>query len=582
MVYVESPGKQETDEKFGRLWFASLARFHKVKDPLTWDFDETHVIEFLKSKVKEKMPIWKRLKIVQGLIWYRNNVRKSERPKIEFIRTKLRDMAAKEREREAGNGASTAEETIEGVVGKINPRESDVIQALRRSIRVIGRKFNTEKAYVGKVCAFMEDLGIKNLADFSDIGAAEVEAHLTDLAVDGNVAPSTQNQAFSASLFLFEHVLKRDFGKIDAYRSTKGTRIPTVMSKSEVIRVLSFLSGIYLLIGQLLYGCGMRISECLRLRVKDIDFDQMLIEIHNAKGDKSRFVPLPMQLVEPLRNLFESRRVLHERDLANGEASVWLPYALDRKYPSAHKEFKWQFLFASAKFSRDPKTGKRHRHHLHTDTFPLHLRRSVQQAKLDKHVTSHTFRHSFATHLLQDGTDIRTIQELLGHSDISTTMIYTHVLSRPDIRVVSPLDRLSAESGSAITRESAIARNVERTKVHCERVEPVQAGAEEIMPAAGESTDKLVHGRSVVTEIHESRPSDSTEDVAGRTRKAKTYAILTFFASVFSFMLGKVADNSDGRRPALDPPAPSNRSSRSERKIEFEHTSASSVENLGK
>ena len=188
-----------------------------------------------------------------------------------------------------------------------------------------------------KVLAFMEDRGLKNLSDFESIGAADVESHLTDLAVDGNVAPSTQNQAFYALLFLFEHVLMRDFGQINASRSTKAARIPTVMSKSEVIRVLSFLTGIYLLIGQLLYGCGMRISECLRLRIKDIDFDQMLIEIHNSKGDKSRFVPLPRQLVEPLRRLVEARRALHERDMANGEASVWLRHALDGKYLSSFR-----------------------------------------------------------------------------------------------------------------------------------------------------------------------------------------------------------------------------------------------------
>src|SRR5690606_32749939 len=176
---------------------------------------------------------------------------------------------------------------------------------------------------------------------------------------------STQEQAFYSLLFLFEHVLKRDLGTINAIRSSKAKRIPTVMSQAEVSRVLDQLSGIYLLIAQLLYGCGMRISECLRLRVKDIRFDLMQIEIHDSKGNKSRLVPLPEQLVEPLQRLVKSREVLHEKDLDSGEASVWLPHALSRKYPAAHRAFKWQFLFASAKFSRDPRSGRRHRHHLH-------------------------------------------------------------------------------------------------------------------------------------------------------------------------------------------------------------------------
>jgi hypothetical protein len=175
----------------------------------------------------------------------------------------------------------------------------------------------------------------------------------------------------------------------------------------------------------------------------------MQIEIHDSKGGKSRLVPLPAQTVEPLRRLLKSRRVLHEKDLERGEASVWLPHALSRKFPSAHREFKWQFLFASAKYARDPRSGKSHRHHLHWSTFAEHLRLAVRAAGTQTHVTAHTFRHSFATHLLAAGTDIRTIQELLGHSDIATTMIYTHVLSRKDIKVVSPLDRLNSAHGPA-------------------------------------------------------------------------------------------------------------------------------------
>ncbi len=426
---------QHGGDDWGRIWFEKLARFHQVQQPLQWEFTEQDVIKFLRSKLKAGEPAWKRLRIVEGLISYRNRVRQSQTPRLEPIRLKLQEMVLRERYRDDA-------ETIEEVAGRIDPREPDIIQQLRRTMRLQRKQLNTEKAYVKWVYRFMRERCLKTAADFADIGPADVESYLTDLAVDGDVAASTQDQAFYSFLFLFEHVLKRDLGAVNALRSGKPKRIPSVLSEAEVTGVLGHLGGIHLLISQLLYGCGMRIGECLRLRVKDIRFDLMQIEVHDSKGGKSRLVPLPIRLVEPLRRLMKSRGVLHEKDLERGEASVWLPHALGRKFPAAHREFKWQFLFASAKLSRDPRSGRWHRHHLHWSTFAEHLRRAVRAAGIMAHVTAHTFRHSFATHLLASGTDIRTIQELLGHSDVATTMIYTHVLTRRDITVVSPLDRL--------------------------------------------------------------------------------------------------------------------------------------------
>ena len=439
-MWMDEQTKIANEEKYAHIWFKSLARFHKVKEPDTWEYSGAQVIAFLRFKLSEGIPTWRRLKIVDGLIWHRDNVRKKTTPILEPIQRKLLRTLADER-----TDAMTESDEVD--IGYINPKEPDVIQELRRKARYQKLAFNTEKAYVQKVRAFMTDLGLKTLADFETVSSKDVEEHLTDLVVDGDVAPSTQNQAFYALLFLFEKVLNRDVGGINALRSKKSTPIPSVMSKREVVILMSFLSGIHLLMAKLLYGCGMRISECLRLRVKDIDFDRMLIEIHNSKGNKSRLVPLPNQLREPLQRLIASRKVLHEKDLDEGGPSVWLPHALDRKYPNAHREFKWQFLFASARFSRDPKTGKSHRHHIHPDTFPSQLKKAVVASGFTKRVTSHTFRHSFATHLLQDGTDIRSIQELLGHTDLETTMIYTHVLIKPDSPVVSPLDRLLGGSG---------------------------------------------------------------------------------------------------------------------------------------
>lgn len=459
----DAQSSPKSPEDWARIWFANLARFHRVDDRTNWLFTREHVIAFLKSKVDAHVPAWKRVLIVEALVLYRDQLLKSSTPELDDIlsqlqirqRTEAAQQVSSHSRRTQRNRNNRKTHNCGGdddgdapeidVVGRINPREPDVLQNLRRTLRRKGRQHNTEKAYVKAVRKFMAARGLKSIADFQPLGANDAESYLTDLAVDGQVAASTQNQAYAALKFLFVHVLDKDYTNVDALRSDKPKLIPTVMSRAEIRRVLGHLNGWYDLIAQLLYGTGMRISECLRLRVMDIDFDNNRIRVWNSKGNKSRWVPLPQQLIPRLRSLIKWREGLHDEDVAQGVASVWLPDALDRKYPNAHAEFKWQFLFASHRLSRDPRTGKHHRHHIHRDTFASHLKQAVDAARVWKPVTSHTFRHSFATHLLADGSDIRTIQELLGHADIRTTMIYTHVLNRPDVSVTSPLDRLLAE-----------------------------------------------------------------------------------------------------------------------------------------
>lgn len=424
--------------EWAKIWFGKLARFHRVEDPLAWKFTRDDVIAFLRSEKANGAPSWKRLKIVESISLYCREVRGTNRPDLGHVRRVLAHHA--ERERLARHDGPP----VDQAVGRIDPGEPEAIQKLREALRLQQRALTTERAYVGRVREFMSRHRLGSVASFDKVTAGDVEAHLTSLAVDGNVAESTQDQAFYAILFLFEHVLGRDLSEINAIRSTKPKRLPTVMSRDEVARVLEGLRGVYLTMAKILYGCGLRLSECLQLRVKDIDFGQMQIVVRQAKGKKDRLVPLPGQLVEPLERLIRSRRVLHDKDLDDGVASVWLPHALHRKYPNAHRQCKWQFLFASDRLSSDPRTGQIHRHHIHKDTFPSHLAHAVERAGIEKTITSHTFRHSFATHLLLDGADVRTVQELLGHKDVKTTMVYLHVLNRLDITVTSPLDRLTA------------------------------------------------------------------------------------------------------------------------------------------
>ncbi|OGO40290.1 MAG: integrase, partial [Chloroflexi bacterium RBG_16_57_9] len=274
----------------------------------------------------------------------------------------------------------------------------------------------------------------------NEIGAAEVEAFLTHLAVEGNVAASTQNQAFSALLFLYREVLHQDLGPIDALRAKKPKRLPTVLTKEEVRRVLGHLSGAHQLMAKLLYGSGLRLMECLRLRVKDIDLAQRAIIVRDGKGMEDRVTMLPDSLIAPLQEHLQRVKRLHEEDLAKGYGAVYLPYALDRKYPNAEREWAWQYVFPSDRLSVDPRSSVVRRHHLDESGLQKVIRQAAQRAGIPKPVGPHTFRHSFATHLLENGYDIRTVQELLGHKDVKTTMIYTHVLNRGGLAVRSPLD----------------------------------------------------------------------------------------------------------------------------------------------
>jgi integron integrase len=275
------------------------------------------------------------------------------------------------------------------------------------------------------------------------MGAHEINEFLTHLAIEGKVSASTQNQALAALLFLYRHVLGVDPGDLGPLvRGKSPQHLPVVMTRQEVRSVLANLTGDRWLMASLLYGAGLRISECLRLRVQDVDFGQGEILIRNGKGAKDRVTMLPTALRQPLQEQLRSARIVHQKDLADGWGRVVLPEALDRKYRGAASEWCWQWVFPQQQRWKNTRTGDEGRHHVHETVLQRAVKQAVRESAVNKNVGCHTFRHSFATHLLESGYDIRTIQELLGHKDVSTTMIYTHVLNRGGRGVNSPLDEL--------------------------------------------------------------------------------------------------------------------------------------------
>ena len=313
---------------------------------------------------------------------------------------------------------------------KLLDQVRDVLRMKHYSIRTENRYVSWIKRYI----LFHDKRHPK------DMGAPEVEEFLTYLARKKKVSASTQNQAFSALLFLYREIIKVELQDIHAVRAKRPEKLPVVLSENETKRLISAMTGTHKLMAMILYGSGLRLMECVRLRVKDVDFEMKQIVVRDGKGAKDRVTVMPETIKSELNEHLKRVKLLHQDDLSKGYGEVYLPYALERKYKNANRRWGWQYVFPSQRRSTDPRSGKIRRHHLNESGLQKAVKKAARLAKIHKPATCHTLRHSFATHLLQDGYDIRTVQELLGHRDVTTTMIYTHVLNRGGKAVQSPLD----------------------------------------------------------------------------------------------------------------------------------------------
>ncbi len=459
-------GLPEGDVAWFPTWLEKYARWTSQADSERIQVSEERAIAFLRHLRDAGKKAFVRLQVVRALEFYLRSVLNEMAPDLCGIRSRLEKLAANEsgvatgqgqgKARSSGLSDSFSPEAGEKglceelslltdddrmLIGRIDPGDPPLLQDIRKLMRVRHYAVRTERAYVGWIQRFVKSVGGWE-TNLGQVGEAEVKEFLSDLAVEGRVAASTQNQAFNALLFLFREVLKRELQFLDAERAKKPTRIPVVLTQGEVAEVLRHLRGVQQLFGKILYGGGLRHYEGLRLRIKDVDINARHLIIRDGKGAKDRVTVLPESVLEGVRFQVDAVKRLHNEDLAAGEGSVWLPYAFARKAPNAARLFEWQFLFPSSKLSRDPHDDQVHRHHMHESVFTTALTQAVRLGGINKRVTPHTLRHSFATHLLENGSDIRTVQELLGHADVSTTMIYTHVLQSGPLGVRSPLDRL--------------------------------------------------------------------------------------------------------------------------------------------
>ena len=467
---IQAGSFSRTDREWFPRWIKRYAEF-VGKDgrsvlPLTRDL----AIAFSRMLLTSQTPAWQRQQAVKTLAVYRDLILETEEPLLTDVIRKLGQLAQQER----GFGAEGTPDNrdVRKLVGQIDPSESLVIQQMRRELRMQGKSLETERAYVGWVERFLRYCGVpqqdkgpattdavrevdvNTLSDaardalrvqqvnrmMQGAGESEIRAFLTALAVEGNVAPNTQNQAKSGLLFLFQQVLSREVGFLDIVTADKPERLPVVLSREEIGRLLPEFQSIRRLMFLVMYGAGLRHAECRRLRVKDVCFDEGHIVVRSGKGEKDRITVLPDCCRQDLIEQVERVRRLHQRDLKDDLGAVYLPYALERKYPNENRAFGWQWLFPAAKLSKDPRSGTMRRHHIGEDLFAKFFRVAIERSGITKNAVPHSLRHSFATHLLESGADIRTVQDLLGHKDVQTTMIYTHVMNKPGIAVRSPAD----------------------------------------------------------------------------------------------------------------------------------------------
>ncbi|TWU62525.1 Tyrosine recombinase XerD [Crateriforma conspicua] len=438
-LYVRRLQPNWPDSQWSCIWMRRMYEFWKRPVDETLAIDRERLVSFLRYLKSKGVPPWQRQQAAVTAGRYQTMITGEIDPAIQEVVRTLADLAAAQR-----NGDQAAAEKE----NHFPDNEPEVVSEMRKTLRRRRYKYDTEKAYVGWVIRLLHFCPNTTPEAITE---SEIRNFLSSLVTNesGGVSASTLRQAKSALLFLFQQVLGRELGFLEHSEATKPKKLPVVLTRGEIASIRQGLPKNKRLMLDLMYGGGLRHKECRRLRIKDLQIEEGTILVRDGKGEKDRITVLPQSAIADVIKKIEECRTRHQRDLERGEGEVHMPDALARKYPSESRRFGWQWLFASPKTRTDPRSGRHWRHHVSEDYLAKPFTRALQESGCVKNAVPHSLRHSFATHLLEDGADIRTVQELMGHADVKTTMIYLHVMNRPGLSVRSPLDRLKNDSKEA-------------------------------------------------------------------------------------------------------------------------------------